>query len=102
MPMMLTLIEAIAGHAKAAAVARDLGLSTWNANHASGAFKFTRPFHAESLTQTDLIVYFFLCFRNRTSHIAVADGKLDRDKACISVTVNKSRSGYRLYLCNLF
>jgi transcriptional regulator GlxA family with amidase domain len=44
MPMMLTLVEAIAGRAKAAAVARDLGLDHWNAQHASGAFKFTRPF----------------------------------------------------------
>jgi len=44
MPMMLTLIEAIAGRAKAEEVARDLGLRTWNARHASGAFKFTRPF----------------------------------------------------------
>lgn len=44
MPMMLTLIEAIAGRAKAEAVARDLGLEKWDARHASGAFKITRPF----------------------------------------------------------
>jgi putative intracellular protease/amidase len=44
MPMMLTLIEAIAGHGKAEAVARDLGLPVWDARHASDAFKFTRPF----------------------------------------------------------
>ncbi len=44
MPMMLTLIEAIAGRAKAESVARDLGLETFNARHASAAFKFTRPF----------------------------------------------------------
>jgi transcriptional regulator GlxA family with amidase domain len=44
MPMMLTLIEAIAGHQKAEAVARDLGVPVWNARHASNAFKFTRPF----------------------------------------------------------
>jgi putative intracellular protease/amidase len=43
-PMMLTLIEAIAGREKAEAVARDLGLATWDARHASGAFKLTRPF----------------------------------------------------------
>lgn len=43
-PMMLTLIEAIAGRAKAESVAHDLGLQRWNAQHASGAFKFTRPF----------------------------------------------------------
>ncbi|MEQ1956770.1 DJ-1/PfpI family protein [Mesorhizobium yinganensis] len=44
MPMMLTLIEAIAGRSKAEAVARDLGLEQWDARHASGAFRLTRPF----------------------------------------------------------
>jgi len=44
MPMMLTLIEAIAGREKAEAVARDLGLSGWDARHHSGAFRFNRPF----------------------------------------------------------
>ncbi|PIP01183.1 DJ-1/PfpI family protein [Pleomorphomonas carboxyditropha] len=44
MPMMLTLIEAIAGRARAEVVARDLGLETWDTRHASGAFGLTRPF----------------------------------------------------------
>lgn len=44
MPMMLTLIEAIAGRDKAEAVAHDLGLMGWDARHASAAFRFTRPF----------------------------------------------------------
>ncbi|KAB0265702.1 DJ-1/PfpI family protein [Microvirga brassicacearum] len=44
MPMMLTLIEAIAGRDKAEAVAHDLGLEQWDARHASGAFRLTRPF----------------------------------------------------------
>jgi putative intracellular protease/amidase len=44
MPMMLTLIEAIAGPDKARAVGRDLGLDDWDARHDSDAFKFTRPF----------------------------------------------------------
>lgn len=44
MPMMLTLIEAIAGRAKAEAVARDLGVAGWDAQHASAAFRLTRPF----------------------------------------------------------
>ena len=43
-PMMLTLIEAIDGRTKADSVARDLGVTTWDARHASSAFKFTRPF----------------------------------------------------------
>jgi len=44
MPTMLTLIEAIAGRAKAEAVAHGLGLEQWDARHASGAFRLTRPF----------------------------------------------------------
>lgn len=44
MPMMLTLIEAIAGHDKARSVAQELGLVEWDARHNSDAFKFTRPF----------------------------------------------------------
>jgi transcriptional regulator GlxA family with amidase domain len=43
MPMMLTLIEAIAGRAKAERIARDLGVETWDARHASAAFALTRP-----------------------------------------------------------
>src|SRR3546814_300857 len=38
-PMMLTLIEAIAGRAKAEAVARDLGVDRWDARHATRAFR---------------------------------------------------------------
>lgn len=44
MPMSLTLIEAIAGRDKAAAVARELGVAQWDARHVSAAFRFTRPF----------------------------------------------------------
>ncbi|KRW94656.1 DJ-1/PfpI family protein [Paracoccus sp. MKU1] len=49
MPMMLTLIEAIGGRAKAEAIARDLGIAAWDARHASGAFALTRPFAATVL-----------------------------------------------------
>lgn len=49
MPMMLTLIEAIAGRAKAEAVAHDLGVEAWDARHASAAFRLTRPFVATVL-----------------------------------------------------
>lgn len=44
MPMSLTLIEAIAGRAKAESVAAELGLPEWDARHPSGAFRLTRPF----------------------------------------------------------
>jgi len=52
MPMMLTLIEAIAGREKAQAVGRDLGLDHWDARHDSGAFKFTRPFALTAIGNT--------------------------------------------------
>lgn len=45
-PMMLTLIEAIAGRQKAVEVAHDLGVDTWDARHASAAFRFNRSFAA--------------------------------------------------------
>jgi putative intracellular protease/amidase len=44
MPMSLTLIEAIAGRAKAEEIARELGISSWDARHRSDAFRFTREF----------------------------------------------------------
>lgn len=44
LPMMLSLIEAIAGREKAETVARDLGVDTWGMRHASGAFRLTRQF----------------------------------------------------------
>lgn len=52
MPAMLTLIEAIGGRAKAEAVARDLGVETWDARHASDAFRFSRPFALEVFGNT--------------------------------------------------
>lgn len=52
MPMMLTLIEAIAGRDKATAVARDLGVAHWDARHVSAAFRLTRPFALAALGNT--------------------------------------------------
>lgn len=49
MPMMLTLVEAIAGRDKAETVARDLGLKRWDARHDSSAFRLTRLFAATVL-----------------------------------------------------
>ncbi len=49
MPMMLTLVEAIAGRDKAQAVARNLGLARWDARHDSSAFRLTRSFAATVL-----------------------------------------------------
>lgn len=44
MPAMLTLVEAISGHAKAAATARELGVGRWDVRHDSAAFRLDRPF----------------------------------------------------------
>ncbi|MFL5281682.1 MAG: DJ-1/PfpI family protein [Rhodopila sp.] len=52
MPMSLTLIEAIAGRAKAEAVARDLGMAEWDARHSSDSFKFIRPFALTAIRNT--------------------------------------------------
>ena len=52
MPMALTLIEAIAGRDQAEAVARDLGLTHWDARHDSKAFQFTRPFALTAIGNT--------------------------------------------------
>ena len=52
MPISLTLIEAIAGRDKAQAVARDLGVTQWDARHDSGAFRFTRPFALTAIDNT--------------------------------------------------
>jgi putative intracellular protease/amidase len=48
-PMMLTLVEAIAGPAKAREVAESLGLERWDARHRSAAFGVTRPFALTAL-----------------------------------------------------
>ncbi|UGY24222.1 DJ-1/PfpI family protein [Bradyrhizobium septentrionale] len=52
MPMSLTLIETIAGRGKAEAVAREIGLPSWDARHDSNAFKFTRPFALTAIQNT--------------------------------------------------
>lgn len=49
MPMMLTLIEAIAGRDKAEAVAKDLGLGRFDNRHDSSAFRLSRSFAMTAL-----------------------------------------------------
>lgn len=48
MPMALTLIEAIAGHEKAIAVANDLGVDSWDASHRSEPFRLSRDFATQA------------------------------------------------------
>ncbi|WP_298242122.1 DJ-1/PfpI family protein [uncultured Bradyrhizobium sp.] len=52
MPMALTLVEAIAGRARAEAVAREIGLAHWDARHRSEAFQFARPFALTAIANT--------------------------------------------------
>ena len=52
MPMSLTLVEAIAGHDKARAVGREIGLPDWDARHESDEFRFTRPFALTAIGNT--------------------------------------------------
>ncbi|WOH64580.1 DJ-1/PfpI family protein [Bradyrhizobium sp. BWA-3-5] len=52
MPISLGLIEAIAGHDKARAVGRDIGVADWDARHESDAFRFTRPFALTAIGNT--------------------------------------------------
>jgi len=52
MPMMLTLVEAIAGRTRAESVARGLGIARWDARHASAAFRFNRPFALSAIGNT--------------------------------------------------
>ena len=52
MPMALTLIEAIAGRDKAEGVAREIGLTHWDAHHDSDAFLITRPSALTAIANT--------------------------------------------------
>ena len=52
MPIALILIEAIAGRDKAEAVARDIGVTHWDARHGSEAFQLTRPFALTAIGNT--------------------------------------------------
>jgi putative intracellular protease/amidase len=75
MPMMLTLIEAIAGRDKAEAVASDLGLERWDARHDSGAFRLTRLF-ATTVLGNQLVFWnhdrFGIALEPRMDEIALA------------------------------
>ncbi len=52
MPMTLTLVEAIVGRAKAEDVAREIGVTGWDARHDSGAFRIDRPFALAAIGNT--------------------------------------------------
>jgi putative intracellular protease/amidase len=86
MPMMLTLIEAIAGREKAQAVATDLGLPRWDARHASSAFTFTRPF------ATTVMGNLFAFWRRETFGIPLRPGM---DEASLGLVADAWSRTYR-------
>lgn len=67
-PMMLTLVEAIAGRPKAMEVAAGLGLVAWDARHDSAAFGLTRPFATTALANR------LAAWRHETLALPVGDG----------------------------
>jgi transcriptional regulator GlxA family with amidase domain len=86
MPMMLTLIEAIAGRGKAEAVAHDLGVATWDARHDSRAFYFHRAF---ALTAMANLLPFW---RHETLGLKVTPGM---DEVSLSLVVDAWSRTYR-------
>jgi hypothetical protein len=87
--MSLTLIEAIAGRPKAETVARDLGLTEWDARHDSGAFRFTRPFALTAMGNT-------LAFWNREQlAIQIAPGD---DEVSLALVADAWSRTYRSHV----
>ncbi|ARU04781.1 transcriptional regulator [Comamonas serinivorans] len=68
MPMMLALVDAIAGPDKAQALARDLGHAPWDTRHDSGAFRLTRDF-AQTVMRNRLALW-----RHERLGVALASG----------------------------
>ncbi|WP_133492682.1 DJ-1/PfpI family protein [Alcanivorax sp. 24] len=86
MPMMLTLIEAIAGTDRARRVAEGLGVSRWDARHDSRPFTFTRPFALTVIGNT-------LAFWNRDQWaMPLRDGV---DEVSLALTLDAWSRTYR-------
>lgn len=67
-PVMLALVEAIAGRDKALAVAAELGVDSWDARHRSSTFELTLE-HKKTFIRNTLTIW-----RQETVGIPVADG----------------------------
>jgi putative intracellular protease/amidase len=79
MPVSIALVEAISGTAKAASVARSLGVADWTAKHNSDAFRLSRPGNLIAYFQTNYANHWFnrpedigLPIANGTDEISVA------------------------------
>lgn len=86
LPTMLTLIEAIAGPAKAEGVARELGLEGWDSRHASGAFGLTRPFATTVLANRTAV------WRHETFGLGLTPGM---DEVSLALTADAWSRTYR-------
>ena len=85
-PISLALVEAIAGRERAAAVARDLGVSSWGASHDSAAFGLDRR---AVVTVTGNTLAFW---RHETLMLPVAPGV---DEIALAFTADAFSRTYR-------
>ncbi len=67
-PTMLALVEAIGGRDKAAEVAADLGVTTWDARHHSASFQLT-PEHMKTFVRNTISIW-----RRERLGLPIADG----------------------------
>lgn len=68
LPVSLALVEAIAGRERAAAVAREFGVDSWDARHESSAYRFHRGMKREAYGNR------FALWNRETYGVAVAPG----------------------------
>lgn len=78
-PVMIALVEAIAGRETAARVARDVGVETWDARHRSADFELTYE-HRKTFVRNNLTLW-----RHETVGIPVAENV---DEIALGLTVD--------------
>jgi putative intracellular protease/amidase len=93
LPVSLALVEAIAGHERAAAVAQELGAQSWEAQHNSGAFHLTR---GDVLTMGGNLIA--AQWKRDAIGVRVADGV---DLVALSFTADAYARTYRSHVVTL-
>ncbi len=78
-PVMLALVEAIAGRGAAASVAGDVGVETWDARHRSATFELTNE-HRKTFIRNSLTLW-----RHETVGVPVAENV---DEIALGLTVD--------------
>jgi putative intracellular protease/amidase len=79
LPVAIALVEAIAGRAKAGQLARDLGVTSWDARHRSSAFQLTTE-HQKTFLRNWLSFW-----RQETLGVPVGEGV---DEIALALTVD--------------